>query len=353
MSNHSSRRDVDDDRSRRVVMDDVSVEISLAERSHRSHRSRKSHGMHSLLHSEPSHTLHSDLSLADYSYRSHQRSIPELLTLDSPPRPQQSKVPDVLSLPGHRRRPSHGNSSRHTREAAVSLPDRLPNHLASFGGLSLDHPSQHSRTPSLNNGDPIRNIVLRDNISVPPSVPEKPTSESHLEHSTHGGSLHKRPKSTKSMSFGQASYFYGNGVIVSGGPPDEVFTDEFGNKCAQYDNRSVIINNRQVSYAASRTESSWGSDDSNASRQKKQKFRIHSFPYRAVLFFFICTTLILLFLLLAGNRNNTNGNLRIPATTDFVTNNADDIFVDDDDRNQMVGESYPAAAARSASSVGA
>lgn len=213
MSNHLSQRDVDDDHSRRVVMDDVSVEISLAERSHRSHRSRKSQGMLSLLHSEPSHnTMHSELSLADYSYRSHQRSIPELLTLDSPPPPAKSAVPTVLSLPGHRRRPSHGNSSRHTRENAVSLPDRLPNHLASFGGLSLDHPAQHSRTPSLNNGDPIRNIVLRDNISVPPSVPEKPNSES----------LHQRPKSTKSMSFGQASYFYGNGVIVSGGPPDEV-----------------------------------------------------------------------------------------------------------------------------------
>ena len=219
MSNHSSRRDVDDDHSRRVVMDDVSVEISLAERSHRSRRSRKSQSMLSLLHSEPSH---SELSLADYSYRSHQRSIPELLTLDSPPPPSKSAVPDVLSLPGHRRRPSHGNSSRHTREAAVSLPDRLPNHLASFGGLSLDHPSQHSRTPTLNNGDPIRNIVLRENISVPPPVPEKPTSESNMEGSTHGGSLHRRPKSTKSMSFEQASYFYGNGVIVSGGPPDEV-----------------------------------------------------------------------------------------------------------------------------------
>ena len=135
-------------------------------------------------------------------------------------------------------------------------------------------------------------------------------------------------------------------------PSIQVFTDEFGNKCAQYDNRSVIINNRQVSYAASRTESSWGSDDSTASRQKKSRFRMNSFPYRPVLFFFMSTTLLLLFLLLTGNKNNTSGNLRIPTTADYVTTSADDIFVDDDDRNQMVGDSYPTADARSISKKG-
>ena len=217
-SNHSSRREIDDNHSMRGLLDDASVEILLAERSHRSRRSR---GMHS----EGSHGIVSELSLAEYSYHSRQRSIPELLTLEPPPRTSHA-VPEVLSLPGHRRRPSHGNSttSRHTREAAASLPDRLPNHLASFGGLSLDHPSQHSRTPSLNNGDPIRNIVLRDKVfpSVPPPVPETSTSEADFKDSAYEGSLHRRPNSKRNMSFAQASYFYGNGVIVSGGPPDEV-----------------------------------------------------------------------------------------------------------------------------------
>ena len=222
-SNHSSRREFDDNHSMRGLLDDASVEISLAERSHRSHRSRRSRGMQS----EGSHGIVSELSLAEYSYHSRQRSIPELLTLEPPPRKASHAVPEVLSLPGHRRRPSHGNSttSRHTREAAASLPDRLPNHLASFGGLSLDHPSQHSRTPSLNNGDPIRNIVLRDKVfpSVPPPVPEtSTTSEADFKDSACEGSLHRRPNSKKNMSFAQASYFYGNGVIVSGGPPDEV-----------------------------------------------------------------------------------------------------------------------------------
>lgn len=234
ISNHSTRKDFDDNYSiRGLSFDDASVEVvSLAERSH---RSRKSHGMHS---SEMSHGIVSELSLAEYSYRSRQRSIPELLTLETPleepshrKAPQPHMLPEVLSLPGHhRRRPSHGNSttsnSKHTREAAASLPDRLPTHLASYGGLSLDHPSQHSRTPSLNNGDPIRNITLRrDKVfpSVPPPVPEKSTMEdSFPDKPQQEGSLHRRPNSKKNMSFSQASYFYGNGVIVSGGPPDEV-----------------------------------------------------------------------------------------------------------------------------------
>ena len=77
-----------------------------------------------------------------------------------------------------------------------------------------------------------------------------------------------------------------------------------------------------------------------------------SFPYRAVLFFFMFTTLLLLFILLVGNRGTNNlREIATAPTTDYVTNSADDIFVDDDDRYQIAGDSSMVAQARSSSAI--
>eukprot|EP00531_Pseudo-nitzschia_arenysensis_P013006 CAMPEP_0116132628 /NCGR_PEP_ID=MMETSP0329-20121206/9655_1 /TAXON_ID=697910 /ORGANISM="Pseudo-nitzschia arenysensis, Strain B593" /LENGTH=403 /DNA_ID=CAMNT_0003627167 /DNA_START=174 /DNA_END=1385 /DNA_ORIENTATION=- len=110
------------------------------------------------------------------------------------------------------------------------------------------------------------------------------------------GSSDKSLGRTETSNF-SVSHFYGNGVTVSGGPPDENFIDEFGNSCSRYVNRTIVINDHMANYAASRSIQGGDSEDGNDNNSKRPRNSL-SFRYKATLFFFVASTLFLLLLLI-------------------------------------------------------
>lgn len=126
-----------------------------------------------------------------------------------------------------------------------------------------------------------------------------------------------------SVDLSVASSFYGGGVTICGGGPDEIFKDEFGNECSRYTNRTIIINEHMAS--ADETRNHNGLDiPTNGYGMTFQK--------RLIAFLFVAATVVLLLVVLldvgAGNNESGNKEDKLAAVMGYSTG---DDWDDDDD----------------------
>lgn len=89
-----------------------------------------------------------------------------------------------------------------------------------------------------------------------------------------------------SVALSTSSSFYGGGVTITGGPPDETFKDEYGNECTRYTNRTIIVNEHMANAAETRNHNGI---DINAPSAFGASIR-----NRAIAFLFVATTVVLL-----------------------------------------------------------
>jgi len=126
-----------------------------------------------------------------------------------------------------------------------------------------------------------------------------------------------------------ASTLYGGGVTITGGPPDEIFKDEYGNECTRYSNRTIIVNEHMANAAETRNHNGMDIDGGYS-----QKFGGASFRNRAIAFVFVAATIVLLLVVLLDvgvdksvDRTASKSD-KLAAAMGF---NNDDLFEDDDD----------------------
>jgi len=137
-------------------------------------------------------------------------------------------------------------------------------------------------------------------------------------------SAHTRSSIGKSIAdMSVASSFYGGGVTITGGGPDETFKDEFGNECSSYANRTIVINEHMTS--ADETRNHNGIDiPTPGFGMTNQK--------RAIAFLFVAATIVLLlFVLLDVGGSNTGGGNRADKLSAIMGNSNTDDWDDDDD----------------------
>jgi len=165
-----------------------------------------------------------------------------------------------------------------------------------------------------------------------------PYGNSSSNHTRDPYSNHARMMQTSGRSLGivsvagggsiasTASTLYGGGVTITGGPPDEVFKDEYGNECTRYSNRTIIVNEHMATAAETRNHNGMDID-------RPQQFGA-SFRNRAIAFVFVAATIVLLLVVLldvgvdkSDDRTASKAD-KLAAAMGF---NNDDLFEDDDD----------------------
>mmetsp|Transcript_17611 Transcript_17611/g.40229 ORF Transcript_17611/g.40229 Transcript_17611/m.40229 type:complete len:169 (+) Transcript_17611:308-814(+) len=137
-----------------------------------------------------------------------------------------------------------------------------------------------------------------------------------------------------SVQMSVASSFYGGGVTITGGGPDEIFKDEYGNESSRYVNRTIIINEHMASAAETRNHN--GRDIVAPDNTYGSAFR-----RRSIAFLFVVATIVLLLIVLldfsgskgqthssSSNNSNSNNEDKLAAVMGFDI--ADD-WDDDDD----------------------
>lgn len=107
--------------------------------------------------------------------------------------------------------------------------------------------------------------------------------------------------SGKSVDLSVASSLYGGGVTITGGGPDETFTDEFGNECSRYSNRTIIVNEHMAS--ADETRNLNGPDVMTP----KGGYGGMTWQKRMIAFVFVAATIVLLLVVLLDVGSGSNG----------------------------------------------
>jgi len=106
--------------------------------------------------------------------------------------------------------------------------------------------------------------------------------------------------SGQSVDLSVASSFYGGGVTITGGEPDEIFKDEFGNECSRYTNRTIIINEHMAIADETRNH--------NGMNIPTKGYGM-TFQKRMIAFVFVASTIVLLLVLLLDiGKNDESGN---------------------------------------------
>mmetsp|Transcript_12600 Transcript_12600/g.29827 ORF Transcript_12600/g.29827 Transcript_12600/m.29827 type:complete len:197 (-) Transcript_12600:273-863(-) len=134
--------------------------------------------------------------------------------------------------------------------------------------------------------------------------------------------------SGKSVDLSVASSLYGGGVTITGGGPDETFTDEFGNECSRYSNRTIIVNEHMAS--ADETRNLNGPD---VMTSKGGGHGGMTWQKRMIAFVFVAATIVLLLFVLldvGAGSNGESGNKddKLAAVMGYSTG---DDWDDDDD----------------------
>lgn len=106
----------------------------------------------------------------------------------------------------------------------------------------------------------------------------------------------------QSVDLSVSSSFYGGGVTITGGGPDETFKDEFGNECSRYTNRTIIVNEHMATADEMRNHNGMDIPTKGGYGTTFQK--------RMIAFAFVASTIVLLLVLLLdiGKSDDTSGN---------------------------------------------